>query len=325
MGQPSSSLATLRPELAASLEEFDLEADRQNFVAHQIAPTFRVGIRSGTFGRIPLEQLLQNAETARAPGSGYSRGNFKFAPDSYACEEHGHEEPVDDVESEIYEEFFDAEVVATQRAKDVVLRNAEKRWADTLFNAATWTGSALTTALVNEWDDLVNADPIADIEAAVRKVWENSGLWPNTLIINRHVFRNLRRCEKLLENMLQQNFVDVRPSKITTDVLASVFDLDRVIVAGGTKNLSAEGQAFSAGKIWSDEYAMVCRTAVTNDVKEPCIARTFWWPDHGAGVDGRIESYRDESIRGDVIRFRHQVDEKVMYVEMGHLLSNVTT
>jgi hypothetical protein len=37
-----------------------------------------------------------------------------------------------------------------------------------------------------------------------------------------------------------------------------------------------------------------------------------------------VESYRDEKVRGDVIRVRHDVDEIVLYPEAGHLLSNIT-
>ena len=48
------------------------------------------------------------------------------------------------------------------------------------------------------------------------------------------------------------------------------------------------------------------------------------WQEDGSQVDGRVETYRDETIRSDVVRVRHDVDEKVLYTEAADLLSNVT-
>jgi hypothetical protein len=321
---PTTALATLRPDLAGSLMEFDLAADRQGFIAARVLPVLEVASQAGSFGRIPLKQLLQTRETLRAPGGGYSRSGFTFEPDSYACEEHGAEEPVDDRSKKMYANYFDAELIAAQRAFDAVLRNAEIRAAAALFNATTF--ASYTTAIVEEWDDFDDADPIGDVEAAVRAVWAASGLWPNALIINRMVFRNLRQCEQILERIAASGAGDrIRATDITAAQLAAVFDLEEIIVAGSPKNSANEGQAVSVASVWSDEYAMVARIARGNDVQDPCIGRTFHWGEDGSQIGGTVESYRDETVRSDIIRVRHDVDEKLLYLPAAHLLSNVTT
>ena len=327
MPSPSSSLATLRPDLATFLE-FDLEMDQLGFVADQVFPVIDVASQAGNFGKIPLEQLLQERDTKRAPGSGYSRGSFTFQPAVYACEEHGAEEPVDDREAKMYREYFDAEVISTARAFSAVLTNAEKRVADAVFNTSTWTGTPLTTAISNEWDSnhTTNAVPITDVEAAVQKVYDNSGLWCNALIINRKVFRNLRNLDQIIERINSSGAGSPsKPSDITTQMLAQVFDLPYIIVAGSSRNSAKEGQTATPTQIWSSEYAMVCKIATSADMREPCIGRTFHWSEDGSSIGGTVETYRDETVRGDVVRVRHDVDEIVLYAEAGHLLSNVTT
>lgn len=329
MPAPSSSLATLRPDIAESFVEFDVAANMGGFIGTRVFRTVE-GLRSqaGTFGKIPIEQLLQNRDTRRSPGSGYSRGNWKFETATYACEEHGAEEPVDDRLRQMYAEYFDAETIAGLRARSAVMVNAEQRIADAVFNATTWTGGSLTTAITNEWDKnhATDAVPIDDVEAAVSKVYDASGLWPNALIINRKVFRNLRNLDQIIERINSEGAGNAsKPSDITVQMLAQVFDLDYVIVAGGTKNTANEGQAVSPAQIWSSEYAMVCNIATTNDFAEPCIGRTFHWSADGSSIGGTVESYRDEPVRADIIRVRHDVDELVLYPQAGHLLSNVTT
>lgn len=326
MPSPTSSLATLRPDLASSFMEYDLEADAMGYIGSRVLPVAEVGKQSGSFGKIPLEQLLQTRDTARAPGSGYTRGSWKFETSTYACEEHGAEEPVDDREAEMYRDYFDAEQISAARAYSAVLRNAEIRIANAVFNATTWTGSDLTTGITHEWDDHTNAVPIDNVEAAILKVYDNSGLWPNTLIINRKVFRNLRQCDQVIERIESSGAGNpTKASDVTVAMLAAVFDLDNIIVAGVSKNTADEGQTASISQIWSDEYAMVCKTAMTNDFREPCIGRTFHWGEDGSMIGGTFESYREESVRSEIIRVRHDVDELILYPEAGHLLSNITT
>jgi hypothetical protein len=328
MPSPSTSLATQRPDIAESFMEFDVLADMAGYVSTKVFPVIEVAKQAGNYGKIPLEQLLKKRDTKRAPGSGYSRSQFTFDDAAYSCQEHGAEEVVDDREAEMYADYFDAEVVSGQRALGDVMRNAEDRVAAAVFNPTVWTGSALTTAITNEWDSnhTANATPIADVEAAVQAVYDGSGLWPNALIINQKVFRNLRNLDDIIERINSSGAGSPsKASDITTQMLAQVFALKHVIVAGGSENTANEGQAASIGQIWSDEYAMVCKVADTGDFREPCIGRTFHWGADGSTIGGTVESYREESLRGEVVRVRHDVDEIVLYPEAGHLLSNVTT
>lgn len=334
MPSPSTSLATLRPDLAESFMEFDLAADQAGYVGTKVFPVAEVASQAGTFGKIPLEELLQNSDTKRAPGSGYSRGDFTFETASYACQEHGHEEVVDDREAKMYAEYFDAEVISTARAFNAVLRNFEKRIADAVFNTTTWAISGTVASspgtlganLVNEWDDATNATPINDVEFAVQKIYDNSGLWPNALIINQKVFRNLRLCDQIRDRISSSGAGDSElAARVVLQQIADAFDLQHIIVAGGSQNTANEAQAASISQIWSGEYAMVCRIPTSNDFREPGIGRTFHWSADGSSLLGSVETYRDESVRGEVVRVRQDVDEIVLYPQAGYLLGNVTT
>jgi hypothetical protein len=285
-----------------------------------------VSLQASPFGKIPLEQLLQSPDTTRAPGSGYNRGKFTFTTDSYACVEHGWEEPIDDREAEMYAAYFDAEQVSAMRAMDFVLRAQEIRVAALLHNTTTYTGAALTTAITNEWDDFVNATPIDDVEAAVRKVYTGTGLWPNALQVNKKQFRNLRQCDQIIERIASFGAgAPVKAADITAAQLAAVFDLEDVLIGSGSKNTALEGQTAVPGQIWSDEYAMVMRVCRTNDIREPGLGRTFHWGQDGSQIGGAVETYRNESVRSEMARVRHDTHEKLLYVEAAHLLSNVTT
>lgn len=325
MPSPTSSLATLRPDLAGSLEEFNLAQDRQGFIGTQVLPIMDVAKASGNFGTIPIEQLLQERTTLRAPGGSYSRGNFQFTPGSYATVEYGAEEPVDDNQSVAYRDYFIAEQISAQRALDAVLREWEKRVAAAVFNATTWTSNTTAISSAVRWDVKADAAPIDQIDAAKRKVWDASGIWPNTVIMSRKNFMNLRLCDQIRERVASTGAGDsVLQKRITVQQIAQAFDIEKVLIGNSAKNTENEGQDVTIAPIWSDTEVMVCRTAMTNDFREVAIGRNFHWAEDGSSPGGTMESYRDETIRGDVIRARIQVQEKILYVPAGHLLTTVT-
>lgn len=323
---PKSAVATLRPDLGGSMMEFDLQADRAGFIGHRVLPILDVALAGDTIPVIKLESLLQDRDTNRKPGGGYSRGDWEFDDDSYSTKEQGAEEPVDENTARKYRNYFDAEQICSARAIDAVLRNAERRTADLVFNATTWTGASLATAVTNEWDDATNATPISDVAAAKKKVWEGTGLWPNALIINRSVFNNLRTLDEIKEAIQSAGAgFPTRARDITAQQLAEVFDLDHILVAGGARNTANEAKSRQIASIWSDEYASVARIATSQDIAEPVLGRTFHWTEDGSLADGLVESYWLEEIRSDVVRCRHQVHEKLLYIACAHLLSNITT
>jgi hypothetical protein len=321
MPSPTTSLATLRPELAASLMEFDLMMDAGNFIGQRVFPVFNVQKQSGAFGKVKLKSLLQSRESTRTALGGYNRSDWEFDDDSYTTKENGLESRLDDREKEMYSDYFDASLMCTMRAQRGVLENQEKRIAAKVFNASTYTPTAIT----NEWDDYPNATPITDVEAKVQAIWSASGLWPNAMVINRKVFRNLRNCAQIIDRLKYQGFVDVRAENINEQALAAVFDIPMLMVAGGTKNIANEGAEASISSIWSDEYCWIGRVATTMDFKEPCVGRVFHWAADGSQERGLVESYREEQTRSEIFRVRHDVDEKELHTASGGLLSNVTT
>jgi hypothetical protein len=315
MPSPSSSLATLRPDLA-SFEEFDLEMQRRGYVASRLLPVMDVATQTGPFGRIPIEQLLASTETKRAPGAGYTRGDWKFETDSYACVEHGVEEPVDDREAAAYASYFDAELVSTRRAYERLLQAAERRVVSLVSSGVTNTGAAAAA-----WSTLASATPITDIETACQAVYNACGMWPNAVFMSRKTARNARNTAQVLDRIKYSGHTDPKAGRMTPEILAEIFDVERVVVADATKNTANVGQTASLSAVWTDSVVLVARIATTNDMREPCLGRTFHWAGDGSEQEGRVETYREEKIRSDVVRVRHDVHEKIIFPEAGYRIT----
>jgi len=320
MPSPSTSLATLRPDIAGSFTEFDLQQNINGFVWDQLMPVFDVASASGQFGRIPIEQLLQNRDTARAPGSGYARGKWTFEEDSYATKEHGAEEPIDDNEAKMFAEYFDAEVVSALRARSAVLMNAEKRVINKLLDTSTFTNANATV----KWNLPATAVPITNVEAAVQAVYSASGIWPDTIAMSYKTFRLLRDVEQIIDRIASVGAGSpTKATDITASMLAAVFDIPKVVVAGATQNTANKAKAGVFSQIWDETKVWIGKTASGNDFREPCVGRTFHWSADGSQIAGTVETYRDETVRADIVRVRHQTAEKILYPEAGRLITEV--
>lgn len=326
--QPTTSITRLDLGLTAS--EFSLQADRQGFIGPRVLPVITVAKQASQFPKRTVEQMLKSHNTKRAPRAGYPSNESEFSLDSYATEDHGLEGPLDDREAAIYASEIDAEMEVVGDTVDGVLRAYEVAAATAVYDTAVWTGATLTTGITNEWDDVANATPIADINAAREIIFQQSGQEPNALIMNRYQMRCAVRCAEIVEKI--KYVFGALPQDITPAMLAAAFDLQMIIVAGAAKNTANEAQTASLSRIWSNEYMMLAKVATTNNLREPCIGRTFTWNGNGGSGPGTpeelaylVEERRNPNDTGTIFRCRNDRVIKIINPECGHLLSNAIT
>jgi len=332
--RPSTSAAVYRPDLGQAVMEYVEDASMQP-IGLQVMPLFPTAKQAASFPVIPKESLLSIPDTARAPRGRYNRGDWTYERGTFQTEEQGWEEPVDDAERALLEGEAPglADNVATKRAWGHIMRAQEKRIADMVFNATTFT--TVTADVTNEWDDATNATPVADVNDAILTIRGNCGMLPNTLIIAYSTFLNLKNCDEIVDK-LKYTFPGIDLNRMTSEQLAAVFNIPKVLIGGSVYNSAGVGLDATIANLWDNEYAMLTRTASGNDITEPCIGRTFLWTEDSP-QNPIVESYREDQSRSDIIRVRHHVDECLILskdssgtpvsniaVACSYLLSNIT-
>ena len=323
MPAPSTALNGYRPDLGMMFE-FDVEMDNAGFIAHLMAPVFEAAEQNGTVGIIPLKEFRQTPTTGRDSRGNYSRVDFKFKDEAYATEENGLEMPIDQRRSKIYRNWFDFEVVSAALTLNMVMRAYEMRVVALLHNTTTFTGAAKTTTITEEWNDWTNAVPITDVMQAKLAVWGATGIYPDTLQVNKRQFNNLRNVDQITAKIASSGAgTPIKAADITKEILANCFDVREIVIADSSKDTALEGQDVSIAQVWSDEYAFLFKGARTNRIEEPTCARTIHWGEDGSTIGGQMETYYEDQSRGDIVRVRHDTQERVMYTGLGHLFRNV--
>ncbi len=318
---PSQALSGFRPDLGM-LFQFDMEMNRNGFIANRVAPVANVADQKGTMGIIDLKQFLKEPETGRDSRGNYNRTGYNFKDFAYETAENGIELPIDRRRAKIYREWFDFEAMSTRVALDIVLRAYEYRVANLLYDATTFASNK--TDVTHEWNDWTHAEPLTDVIKGKRSMWEATGLYPNALIINKRQFDSLRMNAQVIDKLESGGAGEsIKPGAVTRQMLADCFDLEEIVVSDSARDSANEGQSASIAPMWSDEYAMLARLARTTNPEEPCLARTIHWSEDGSQIGGTIEMYYEDSSRGDVVRVRHETEEKIFYKALGHLFTNV--
>jgi len=321
MPRPTSATTIQRPELAVIAYEYMLEASQRGFIGLEILPIFEVAEQSADYPVIPLEALIKTPVTKRAPRGNYNRSTWEFETDTYSCEEHGWEEPVDDAEANLYKRFFDAEEVAVKRAVDILLRGQEKRIADAVFNTGNITG---TSNVGTEWSTAATCTPRADVKAGKAAMRAASGLMPNVMVIALKVLENLLVADEITDALKYTNPIELGGLEAQKRILAQYFGVDRLLVGGAIYDAAKKGKAMSITDLWNDEYCGLYKVSTGSmDLKEPVLGRTFLWT-QDSPENVIVESYREEQTRSDVYRVRHNVDEEFIFTGAGYLLGNIT-
>lgn len=319
MPRPLSTV-TSRPELGALAYEYAIDAAMRGLIADRVLPIFETPVQAAQFPIIPSEAFLKIYNTKRASRAAYNRSDYDFDMGNFACNENGWEELIDDREAKLYARFFSAEEVAMKRAMDVLLRSREKRVADMIFNTNNLTNAAASIP----WNELAACDPRADVLAAIAIVKNVTGVAPNAVVITKTVFDNLLMCKKFLDHVQFTDPVLVKDPTYQANLMAAYLGVEEVIVADSVYDTAKKGQATSASGIWNPAYAGVVRVAKsTQDLREPCIGRTFLWTEDSPQIL-TTETYREEGNRSGVIRVRHDVDEQFVFQACGRLITAVT-
>lgn len=321
MPRPTTATADPRPELGAIAYEYMANGPMRGFIGLRLMPLFDTVEQSGEYPKIPIEAVLNTPDTKRAPRAPYARGGWNFEMGTFSCEEHGWEEPVDDVEARLYARFFDAEAESARIATDIIMRGHEKRVQALVQNTANAVGNAAVSV---EWSTAATATPKADIKTAIQTMRGLSGLEPNAIVMSKKVLENCLNTAELRTYLQYTSPHLVEGVAAQAATLARYFGVEQVVVGGAQQNTAKQGQSAVIGDIWDDEYVNLMHISSGGpSLREPAFGRTMLWTtDSPSPVVS--ESYREEQTRSEIIRVRGHTDEAIIFVGANYILTNIT-
>ncbi len=198
----------------------------QEFVGMKLFPIVPVNQRGGKVVKFGPEKF-QLVETARAPGGPVARVESAIGSDDYALEQHAISEPVyiENMEDAATVPGIDLGKVAVNNGMQRIGLRREYKQATLARNASLYASTNKSTLSgTSQWSH-ADSKPAQAIRNARSAISDRIGLYPNVLLLGEPVFAALQENPSIIERIKYTG-----RDNITKDMLASLFDVDEVVV-----------------------------------------------------------------------------------------------
>lgn len=183
---------------------------------------------------------------------------------------------------------IDIDVVSTRQLMQKMLIRRDRFFMTKYVTTGVWntagggdmTGTAAAAGGVPGtfspvfWDDDANSDPFTDIHFAMTTILQNTGFYPNVLLLSWSCFGALRKHPLIVDRI--KYTTPTFAGTITPQLLAQAFDIERVVVSKAVYNTAGENltasMSFVAGK-----NALVVYSPPQPGLMIPASGYTFGW------------------------------------------------
>lgn len=261
--------------------------DESNFIADKVFPIIPVSRQSDLYYQYNSGDFMRDEAKQRAMFSESAGGDYGVeAQDPYYCRKHAFHKDLAPEEKLNYDEPLDADKDAVIFVTQKMLIRREMAWASTFFKQGVWNtdiqgvDASPSTGQILQWDK-TGSDPIGDITKQSVAMASRTGYRPNTLVLSPYVFYALKNHYDILDRIKY-----TEKGIVTTDLLATLFEVDNVYVAWSIVNSAEKGAADSIDFIYGAN-ALLCYTPKTPGLRQPAAGYIFAWTGlEGAGAYG---------------------------------------
>lgn len=206
--------------------------DTAGFVGKLLFPTVSVNQRGGKIIQFGKEAYQIYTNLQRAPGTNTKRVQFGYSSSPYSLDDYSLEGlvPVELLQEARAVPGIDLASQAVRTVQSIVEIRLEKQQADLATNAANYGASSkVTLSGTSQWSDYSGTSaPSKDINTGREAIRAQTGRYPNLAIIPAAVMSALMQHPAIIDRIKYTG-----RDSITTDMLATLWNIPRVVVAQG--------------------------------------------------------------------------------------------
>lgn len=269
------------------------------FVSNDLFPRVQVKNRTGIYYEYDKSKMRAD-DDIRAPGTRANRIDYQLIKRTYGpLLNHAFEKEVTDEEvqesADPLDPFMDATDTLTEKHLVVKEKDAVAKLSDT---AVITQNTALTGT--DRWNDYSASDPVGDVKTAQDTIHKNANVKANTLVMGYEVWSKIIEHPDILER-IKYSALGV----VTKELLAKVFDVDRIIVGEAVENSSVEGAADSMSYIMGKKVWLMYITP-TPGLRKVSAGYTL-----GQGTR-RILRWKEDDVEAEFVKVTDYYEHKIM-------------
>ncbi len=258
-----------------------------SFVAAQVFPVVPVQKQSDRYFVYLKEDWFRDEATERAPATESAGGGYEIDnTPNYFCRKYGYHKDVTPEDRANSDTPLSADTDASDFVTQKMLLRREIVWANQYFTDGVWTTDLAGVAAgpaggqFLRWD-VAGSTPIEDIEDEQTNIASITGLRPNVLVLGARVYSALKNHDDILGRI-----VFTQRGIVTPDILAALFDVEKVVIAWAVRNIAAKDAAEDTDFLLGN-HALLAYAAPRPALKTPSAGYIFTWTGLlGAGAYG---------------------------------------
>lgn len=281
--------------------------EANSFVSQRVFPTVPVQHLSNKYHVFDKGNWLRSEAGIRGAGSPTRGGNFTMSTGTYSCLEYGFHMDVDDTVVRNADAGVDILTSTTQYVTEKLMQKRDQVFAAAAFTTSVWTGSTTGNDITpgTLWS-ASGGTPIKDIADQQAAVHAKTGRKPNCLLLGKDVMAALKDSEDVLDRVKY-----TQRGIVTEDLLAALFGVDEVIVAGSIVNVNAEGATPSYAPVFDADDALLFYKPANPGLMTPSAGYMFQFQDM------RTLRYRIDQNHSERIETLAAFDFKVTGADLG--------
>ena len=288
------------------------------FVAEKVFQPLPVDKQSNKYYVYGKDNLRVD-DDERRPGAQSNEITWNLSTVPYFADGHGLMSYIPDESRDNADAALDLDTDETVQLTEKIFLNREASLVAQLVAGMSPTDLS-ANAYAASWDkDTV--DPIKVIDAAKETVILGCGKKPNVALMSRPVFRGVRN-NLLVKNRVGGALNGVDSSLITKQQLATLLEVDELIVADAIKLTSAEGQTDVADYVWGKSALLFYRPPSPGK-RTVALGYQMTW--NTGRLGSLVYRGRSDKRHSDWIEVMRYYDEKIVSAGAGVMWTNAVS
>jgi hypothetical protein len=299
-----------------ALENISIAYKPQGLIAAEFLPMVPVKHESDKYF-VYAKDNLRIPNTVRADGAESNEVDWALSTASYQVEEHALRRLVTDRQRDNADAAIRVDADATEFLTGQILLDHEKELADLIGTAANWANTTSLTSTFAWSANTTLSNPISFADSASTVILQNSGYKPNDCVLDERTFKAAKEHISIVDRIKYTS-----PDSVTPQMLARLFNVERLMVASAVSNTGQEGLADSLGFLYTD-MAFFCYNERNPGLMKPSAFYSFH--KNGMGIDGGLVSvsrFREEKRKGDFVEVSRMWVHKPVATDCAYLIAN---
>lgn len=300
----------------AALEQISVGYMPAGVIAAELVPGIPVKKESDKY-YVYSKDNLKVPETRRADGAEANEVDWGLSTASYVVEEEALKRLVTDRQRNNADSAVRPEIDATKFLKGQIMLRHEKDLADLINPAANWSQATSLTSTLAWSANTSLSNPISFADSAATAIIKSASKRPNRCLLDLSTFNAAKEHVSIVDRVKYTS-----TDSVTPQLLARLFNIEKVLVAEASINSGQEGLADSMGFLFTD-LAFFAYMSPSPSIFEPSALYTFGLS--GMGLDGgpdQVRRWREEKRKGDFIEVSKMYAHKIVASDCAYHIAN---